>query len=191
MSCDVFEMLEPGLGATFQDRGRAGWRRFGVPPGGAMDEHAARWANRLLENAPGAPVVEFLLQGAQLRAVRKTWIAITGADAGANVPTWRVAQMKEDDLLQFPLNRSGVWIYLAVEGGFKGPRLLGSTSVYARGQLGGPLVRGNVLGCAAGGHFEFTRGVAGRAVDWNERRNYESPPPLRVWQGPQWDLFGT
>jgi allophanate hydrolase subunit 2 len=70
MSCEVFEILEPGLCVTLQDRGRAGWRRFGVPPGGAMDEHAAQWANRLLENPLDAPVVEFALQGASLKALR-------------------------------------------------------------------------------------------------------------------------
>src|SRR5207247_2580066 len=110
MGPKVFEILEPGLGATLQDRGRPGWRRFGVPPGGAMDDHAARWANRLLDNSPDAPVVEFLLQGAKLRALAETWIAVTGADA-------------EDSV----------------------------------GSYG--------------------------------RRNYDSPPPLRVWRAPQWDLF--
>jgi len=188
MNLEVFEILEPGLGATFQDRGRVGWRRFGVPPSGAMDEHAAQWANRLLDNLPDAPVVEFLLQGGRLKALQETWIALAGA-GGANVPSWRAVRMSSGDLLQFPTTRSGVWIYLAVEGGFDGPRMLGSASVYPRGQLGRPLVRGDVLRRAAGARFKLPGGVAGRVVDWHERRNYESPPPLRVWRGPQWDLF--
>jgi biotin-dependent carboxylase-like uncharacterized protein len=189
MNEEVFEMLAPGLGATLQDRGRVGWRRFGVPPGGAMDEHAAQWANRLLDNGPDAPVVEFLLQGAKLKVVRDVWIAITGSEAGVNVPTWRAVRMKENCLLHFPINRSGVWFYLAVEGGFEGPRLLGSASVYTRGRLGVPFVRGSILRRAAGRHFELPSGVAGRAVDRSERRDYEFPPPLRVWRGPQWDVF--
>ena len=189
MSCDVFEILEPGLGATLQDRGRAGWRRFGVPPGGAMDEHAARWANRLLDNEPDVPVVEILLQGAKFKTLLETWVAVTGADAQANVPTWRVVRMNEGDVLQFPKNHSGVWIYLAVPGGFEGQCLLGSASVYARGQLGHTFVRGDVLCRASSARFELPRGVAGRTVDGREQRNYDSPPPLRVWPGPQWDLF--
>jgi len=189
MGQKVFEILEPGLGATLQDRGRPGWRRFGVPPSGAMDDHAAHWANRLLDNTPDAPVVEFLLQGARLRALGETWIAVTGADADASVPTWRAVRTNEDEVLQFPANRSGVWVYLAVEGGFEGPRWLGSASVYARGRLGQPSASGNVLCRATNARFELPRGVAGRVVDWHERRNYESPPPLRVWRAPQWDLF--
>ena len=189
MGPKVFEILEPGLGATLQDRGRPGWRRFGVPPSGAMDDHAAHWANRLLDNTPDAPVVEFLLQGAKLRALRETWIAVTGADADASVPTWRAVRTNEDDVLQFPASRSGVWVYVAVEGGFEGPRWLGSASVYARGRLGQPSADGNILCRATSARFELPRGVAGRVVGWHERRNYESPPPLRVWRAPQWDLF--
>jgi len=189
MGPKVFEILEPGLGATLQDRGRPGWRRFGVPPSGAMDDHAAHWANRLLDNTPDAPVVEFLLQGAKLRVLGETWIAVTGADADASVPTWRAVRTNEDDVLQFPVSRSGVWVYLAVESGFEGPRWLGSASVYARGRLGQAPASGNVLCRATGARFQLPRGVAGRVVDWHERRNYGSPPPLRVWRAPQWDLF--
>jgi biotin-dependent carboxylase-like uncharacterized protein len=189
MGPKVFEILEPGLGATLQDGGRPGWRRFGVPPSGAMDDHAAHWANRLLDNAPDVPVVEFLLQGAKLRALCESWIAVTGADADASVPTWRAVRTREDDVLQFPASRSGVWIYLAVESGFEGLRWLGSASVYARGRLGQPAASGGILCRTTGACFELPRGVAGRVVDWHERRNYASPPPLRVWRGPQWDVF--
>jgi len=186
----VFDILDPGLGATVQDRGRVGWRRFGVPPGGAMDEHAAGWANRLLENHPNAPVVEFLFQGAKLRALRQTWIAVTGA-AAANVAAWRAIRISEGDPLEFSTSHVGVWIYLAVEGGFEADRRLGSASVYPPGHFGRPFVRGDVLCRRADAHFELPNGVAGRVVDWHEQRHYESPPPLRVWRGPQWDLFSN
>lgn len=188
MHHEVFEVLEPGLGATLQDRGRVGWRRFGVPPGGVMDDHAAGWANRLLDNPADAPVVEFLLQGAKLKGLSDTWIAITGSATTVNVPAWRAVQMHAGDLLEFSPGHSGVWIYLAVEGGFEGPRRLGSASVYARGQLGRPFVRGDIL-YRAGAQFVLPGGVAGRIVDWQEQRNYHSPPRLRVWPGPQRDFF--
>src|SRR5690348_1166956 len=84
----AFEVLRPGFGVTLQDRGRPGWGRFGVPVGGAMDWHALICANRLLDNPLDAPALELLLQGAVLRALEKFWVAVTGADAGANVPLW-------------------------------------------------------------------------------------------------------
>lgn len=189
MNSEVFEVLDPGLGATLQDGGRPGWRRFGVPRGGSMDDHGAAWANRLLDNAPDAPVVEWLLQGGKLRALRDAWIAVTGAAAAASVPPWRAVRFHRDDLLEFSPAHAGVWIYLAVEGGFSGPHKLGSAAVYARGGLGRPFTRGDVLRRAGGGPFALPGGVAGRIVDWHEQRRYESPPALRVWRGPQWREF--
>ena len=189
MSSGVFKVLDAGLGATVQDHGRVGWRRFGVPPSGAMDDHAAGWANRVLDNPPAAPVVEFLLQGARLEALADTWIAVTGADAEASVPTWRAVPVRAGELIQFPHIHSGVWLYVAVEDGFVAQRVLGSVSAYPRGRLGKPLAKGDVLCRAAGQPFALPTAVAGRSVAWSERRNYEAPPPLRVWLGPQRDSF--
>ncbi|MFA6563495.1 MAG: biotin-dependent carboxyltransferase family protein [Verrucomicrobiia bacterium] len=189
MSAHLLEVIDAGLGATFQDRGRAGWRRFGVPPSGAMDDHAAGWANVLLDNPPTAPVVELLLQGAKFLALHDCWIAVCGADAGASVLMWRAVRLSAGEEIRFSRIRSGVWTYLAVEGGFDAPLLLGSASVYARGRLGTPLVRGDVLLRVPGAPFRLPASVAGRSVAWEERRNYDATPLLRVWPGPQWDSF--
>jgi len=186
---EVFEVVAPGLGASLQDRGRTGWRRFGVPPSGAMDDHAAGWANQLLDNPPDAPVIEMLLQGAQLKVFHDAWIAVTGADANANIQTWHTFRARAGEIIEFSRNRSGVWIYMAVEGGFAGERLLGSASVYPRGRIGKPLTKGDVLCRTAGHEFHLPAKSAGRGVHWEERRDYRIPPVLRVWPGPQWETF--
>jgi biotin-dependent carboxylase-like uncharacterized protein len=186
---DVLEVISPGLGATIQDCGRVGWRRFGVPTGGAMDDHAARWANRLLDNSLEAPLLELLLQGAELLVRHDAWIAITGADAEATHPMWRAVHVKAGERIHFPQRTKGVWIYIAVEGGFDAPRWLGSASVYARGGLGRALEHGDILRRETTREFHLPEHVAGRVVPWNEQRDYRVPPSLRVWRGPQWDLF--
>jgi biotin-dependent carboxylase-like uncharacterized protein len=189
MSVEVFEILSPGLGATLQDHGRRGWRRFGVPPSGPMDEHAAQWANRLLENPLTAPVIELLCQGAKLAVLQNVWLAITGAEAESSVPSWRAIRVCAGELIHFPRLRSGLWMYIGVEGGFKGPKKLGSTSVYKRGCLGRAFTAGDIVERAASGSFQLPLGVAGRLAPWSERRDYGSPPPLRIWPGPQWNSF--
>ncbi|MCW5559460.1 MAG: 5-oxoprolinase subunit PxpB, partial [Verrucomicrobiae bacterium] len=75
-------LLSVGMGVTVQDPGRPGYRRFGVPPGGVMDPHAAAWANRLLENPGEAPVLELCLQGQRLEALESGWVAVTGSSSG-------------------------------------------------------------------------------------------------------------
>jgi biotin-dependent carboxylase-like uncharacterized protein len=153
-----------------------------------MDDHAARWANRLLGNPDIAPVLELLLQGAKLEALRDIRIAVTGADATPNVPMWRAVGVAHGQRIEFPRNRSGVWCYLAVAGGFTGPAILGSVSAYPRGGIGSALAAGDALR-AAGIALEPPRKSGDTSPPFAEHRNYDAPPLLRVWPGPQWDLF--
>jgi len=189
MSVDVIRVVRAGLGASIQDFGRPGFGSYGVPPGGAMDEHAAGWANRLLENPPDAPVIELLLQGAHLEVLSTTWLAITGGDAHCNLPLWRMLRTHAGEHIVFPNSRKGLWTYVAVEGGFQAPRYFGSASVYSRGRIGKPLANGDELQRTAGTRLALPDHVAGRLIASDERHDYATPPPLRVWPGPQWDLF--
>lgn len=189
MSTEIFKVVHAGLGASIQDNGRPGLARFGVPPGGVMDEHAAGWANRLLENPHGTPVVELLLQGARFEVQHDARIAITGGNAGCNLPLWRCVSVRAGERIVFPESREGVWIYLAVEGGFEAPRYFGSVSVYPRGRIGRTLAAGDVLRRSNTGPATHRHGIAGRSLAMSERRDYAHPPALRVWPGPQWDLF--
>jgi biotin-dependent carboxylase-like uncharacterized protein len=189
MPTPVLQVLAPGLGGSIQDRGRAGWRKFGVPPGGVMDEHAARWANRLLDNPADAPVLELLLQGARFVALREVWLAVTGAHAHGTVPMWRAVQLHAGATIEFPRNQCGVWIYLAVEGGFSSPRILGSASANPRAGLGAMLRAGDVLRADDHQAFGLPAGVSGRAAPMLECRKYDAPPPLRIWPAPQASLF--
>jgi biotin-dependent carboxylase-like uncharacterized protein len=156
-----------------------------------MDNHAAICANRLLDNPLDAPVLELLLQGAVLRALSPVWIAVTGADASSNLPLWRAVRMEAGELIEFPHNRSGVWTYVAVESGFSADPWLGSVSGLPRAGLGQVLGPGASITCAHRGRFVLPPGVAGRFVDERERRDYSSPPVLRVWPGPQWSAFSA
>jgi biotin-dependent carboxylase-like uncharacterized protein len=154
-----------------------------------MDEHAAGWANRLLENVPDAPVLELLLQGAHLEVLGTTWLAITGGDAHCNLPLWRMVRVHAGENIVFPSSRKGLWIYVAVEGGFLSPRHFGSASTYPRGHLGRTLSAGDILARNEGTDLGLPAGVASRLVAVDERHDYANPPVLRVWPGPQWDAF--
>lgn len=190
MTEPFLEVLSPGLGAAFHDQGRPGWRRFGVPTGGAMDAHAAACANRLLGNPPWSTVVECLLHGARFRVLRDCWLALTGADLRPSHPRWRVFRAAAGETIRFDGHVSGVWAYLALEGGFAAPHWLDSASTLAAAGLGRPLQKGDRLHrCESEPRFEMPPGVSARIAHWSEQRDYSHPPPLRVWPGPQWDWF--
>ncbi len=189
----VLRVLSPGLGLTLQDTGRHGFGRFGVPRSGAMDPHAFSWANRLLNNAPNAGALEILLQGAALEFLTDTWIAVCGADLECSVSRWRTVRVTSGTHVEFTRNKSGIWAYLAVEGGFgsEAAEYFGSQSTYADAGLGKKFEPGDLLQRLDKTEHRLVLppGVASRLVPWDEHRDYRFPPPLRVWPGPQWDFF--
>jgi len=184
---EVLEVLRTGLGASVQDMGRMGWKRFGVPSSGVMDTHAAAWANRLVGNSDGAPVVELLLQGAEFSVLSARRFAVAGAEAGACIPAWHARRLAAGERLAFPRNARGLWAYLAVEGGFDIEPVMGSASAYPRGGIGAMLSVGDRLLAAGEANANH---VAEGWVVWSEQRDHDSPPLIKVWRGPQWERFG-
>jgi len=174
---EFLEVITPGCGASFQDAGRPGWKRFGVPPGGWMDPVAARAANALMGNAEGAVVVELALQGARFRVMSDGWVALAGAAMGR---PWGAGRVVAGEELSFTRHESGVYAYLAAPGGWVAPEILGSAAVSARSGLGCGLRAGEVLCCR--GNPEQA-GLAG----WGEV--YPQRIEVAVWRGPQWDDF--
>lgn len=182
----MFEFLEvvaPGCGVSFQDAGRPGWKRFGVPPGGWMDAEAAKTANRLLENPDDAVVLELALQGARFRVMADGWLAVAGASMGW--PPGTVRKVTRGEELAFTRHQSGVYAYLAAPGGWIAPTLLGSAAVSARSGLGRGLAKGDRVSC----HHDLS------CARWHP---HEPPQPVadyppnievRAWKGPQWKQF--
>lgn len=177
---DVLEVAAPGLLATIQDGGRPGWRRFGIPPGGAMDRGAMRLANRLLDNPAEAAVLE-CLQGTRLIATTSVDVAIAGAWGG------RAWTAKRGDIIEFPANLAGVWHYLALPGGLVAETFLGSRSVCARAGIGTPFAKGDRIACRNAPTGALPAGVKRRQP--SEQSTATEDASLRVWPGPQWEVF--
>jgi len=177
---DILEILTPGLLATVQDGGRPGWRRFGIPPGGAMDRQAMHTANRLLDNPADAAVLE-CLQGTRLVALETVELAAAGA-WGARA--WRALA---GETIEFPASLAGVWHYLAVPGGLAATHFLDSASVCARAGIGAALRQADRLACLSAPLGRLPTGVKARQP--SEVPDY-GDAPLGLWPGPQWDAFG-
>jgi biotin-dependent carboxylase-like uncharacterized protein len=125
-----------------QDAGRFGVRHLGVTQGGALDWVSMSWANRLLDNALNAAVIEITLGGLTLLAEEDCCLALAGADLGAMlddrpVSPWRSFFMKKGQRLRLTQPNGGARAYLAAPGGFSAPDVLGSCATVAREELGG------------------------------------------------------
>ena len=138
----AIEIIKPGMLAMVQDKGRYGYRRFGVNCNGSMDETAARVANILVGNKDTLPVIEFTLAGAAIKFTSDHLIALCGGDMNPylnNQPIemWQPVLVKKDSTLSFAQNRNGCRIYLAVAGGFAIKQVLNSYSTSLRAHIGG------------------------------------------------------
>ena len=144
----------PGPYCTVQDAGRRRGRRAGLAPGGAMDQRAYLWANRLLGNEPDAGALEVTLGGLALRFDVDAMVALTGADCaatldGVEMDSWRTIRVRPGQVLRLGYSATGMRAYLAFPGGLRVATAFGSASAVARdglpGLLGRPLRAGEAL----------------------------------------------
>jgi biotin-dependent carboxylase-like uncharacterized protein len=185
---EFLEILSPGGGATIQDLGRRGWKRFGVPAGGAMDAESAKQANRLVGNEESAAVLEFLFTGARLKALQPAEIALTGAAVKSGHLPWRSFTVEAGEEIIFEEMRCGVWTYLAVRGGLAAPKWFGSASVYPRAGWGAGLQAGERLSRK---DVPPARAIARRFVPEMILPHFEQTPTIGVFKGPEWELFSA
>ena len=144
----------PGPFCTIQDLGRRTGRRAGLAPGGAMDQRAYLWANRLLGNDPAAAALEITLGGCALRVAVETAVALTGADCAATLDgvetgAWRTIRARPGQVLRLGYSATGMRAVVAFPGGLDVPAAFGSASAVVRdglpGLLGRPLRAGEPL----------------------------------------------
>lgn len=136
----VIRVLNPGLQTTVQDRGRFGWEHLGVARGGALDDIAFAWVNRLAGNDTGAAVLESLLLGITVSPSDDAWLATAGAEEvmvnGRRLPAWAGFHVPAGSEVSIG-GYTGARAYLTVRGGIDVESVLGSRSTNLEGGFGG------------------------------------------------------
>jgi len=187
----VLEILNPGTLATIQDCGRYGYRRYGVPLSGAMDNFALRVANLLVGNSEKEAGLEVTFgMGFKMKAHEEVFIALTGGDLSprinnASIPMWAPFWMKKNDILTLSRPRSGLRAYLAIRGGMEVPLRMNSYSPMIASPVG-ILKSGDRLKIAA---RHVGGGVCCRSLPDEFIPAYGSEIRLRILWGPQKNYF--
>jgi biotin-dependent carboxylase-like uncharacterized protein len=194
----ALRMIAPGLMTTLQDLGRRGYQHLGVPVSGALDPVCLQAANLLAGNEPGMGALEIAYQGPTLAieadSVRiaaaggQAAIDILGPDGGAGqrLAPFESARLTRGQTIRIGALSGSAILYLAVEGGFAIPPVMGSQSTLTRGGIGG--FEGRAL--QAGDMLPLRQAAA------PEREEVMLPPldlrppaRVRVVLGPQDDHF--
>jgi biotin-dependent carboxylase-like uncharacterized protein len=195
----ALRVISPGLLTTVQDLGRHGHQHLGIPVCGALDPVSLRAANALVGNAAGAAALEVAYTGPVLTVeADNVRLAIVGAEAridvlddvtatgGRRVESRRSFRVRRGEVVRIGALARGAVLYVAVEGGFDIPPVLGSVATCIRGGFGGwqgrPLVAGDVLPLCRMRASERTE-VALEGLD------LAPPARFRAILGPQADCF--
>ncbi len=184
----VFEVIKPGALTTVQDLGRTGWQHYGIPVGGPMDRQAARVANILLGNDENTPLLEATVTGPELRFLRDTWIAVTGAEV-RGVPGWRPCRVRAGQVVSLTELTNGTCIYIAVAGGLEVAPVMGGAGTLLSAGVGG----WNGRALQAGDRLGARPGEQEISVNWSASVGFKAPTGgdvvVRCLCGAQWEWF--
>ena len=119
-------------GTAFQDRGRPGWRRFGVPVGGAFDRESYQSALDLVGRSEGE-ALEIPIPGGEFVALQHDRLALVGgglraAVDGIDVEPHSAFDVKTGSKLVIAPMDFGLRAYLASARGWNVIPILGSAS---------------------------------------------------------------
>jgi biotin-dependent carboxylase-like uncharacterized protein len=195
----ALRILAPGLLTTVQDLGRAGYQSLGIPVSGALDPISLRAANALVGNNLDAGALEVAYVGPTIAVeaddVRLSFVGAqaaidilpdAAATTGTRIETMRSIRVRRGEVIRIGSLSGGAVLYVAVEGGFDIPPVLGSVSTYLRGGFGG--WQGRAL--AAGDRLPLCRSAAPARDECRiEGLDLRAPARVRAIAGPQKDYF--
>lgn len=195
-----------GPHTTLQDLGREGSQYMGFSSGGAADEHAYRWANKLLNNTQHTPAVEIIFGPFDITFYQACTIVITGAQTHAtlnNAPIelWQTQNINSGDRLKIASPTAGLINYLAVRGGFLTSTFLGSASIVTREKtgpnLGVPFSTNSFLSYRIFNHKKDSNKIREHHQTANSHRimpskwipDYNKPLTVHIFFNSQYALF--
>jgi allophanate hydrolase subunit 2 len=98
-----------------------------------MDRFHASLATQMLANSPDSPLLEIAYGGTKFKVQGELVIAIAGASEsvilnGKSIKTPKILSLTDQDLLDIPFARCGVYTYIALQGGFNTEKVMNSYS---------------------------------------------------------------
>jgi biotin-dependent carboxylase-like uncharacterized protein len=181
----MIEVLNTGIGSSFQDLGRPGLAHLGVGRSGAADRSSHSLANRLLGNEESAATIE-TCGGLSLRLHRSATIVVTGAQGIVDVRDGRAMAVNNvHDLpagAEFTVRapEEGLRYYVAARGGFEVEPVLGSRSFDTLAGLGPRLKAGDRIAIGPDPRTPM-------AADLGFHRQRDTL--IQVSDGPRYDWF--
>lgn len=181
-----FRVVFAGPLVSFQDAGRPGHMRFGVPASGPMDRLAHAAANVALGEAADATAIEISMGGLVLECLSGAiTLALAGGAFGLGygdqkASSWIVFSIDAGEKLTIRPGGWGSWCYLAFAGDLDAPLWLEHSATHSISGFGGGLLQTGQKFTAQNARVEDARegSIAAPDIDQPDRE-------IRVVMGPQ------
>ncbi|MEL7026352.1 MAG: biotin-dependent carboxyltransferase family protein [Pseudomonadota bacterium] len=181
-----FKIISAGPLVSFQDAGRRGHLRYGVPASGPMDRFSLAAANAILGQDHTKTCIEVSLAGLALQCIEgATVVSIAGGAFRAKFNDqssegWAAFPVIAGDVVKIAAGPWGSWCYVGFSGDVELDPWLQSTSTHSTSGLGGGFL-------AAGAEFTVnqTAPVAGRAGGYETPEIATPITTARIVVGPQ------
>ncbi len=191
----MIEILNQGIGSSFQDLGRVGCSHLGVGRSGAADRPSHCLSNRLVGNDESVATIESC-GGLTVRLHHAAVVAVTGArgviDVRHGSPMAVNGVEHQPAGAEFTLRSpdEGMRYYLAIRGGFDIDPVLGSRSFDTLAGLGPRLSAGALIGIGPDPHTPITTDLGIRLP--HTTLIHLSEGPRRDWFTPEaWTILTT
>lgn len=184
----MLKVISTGLQTTFQDMGRYGFRKLGVPLSGAMDKDLAKFANHLVGNPEDETVIEFTIIGPSFEVLDDIELAVVGIGFSLEqnnipIPLNKKHFFKKGAILKTGRTFQSVRGYLAVKGSYQAEKILGSSSFY-------PLISPQLI--IKKGSLIKLKNIQKKKLnppDFQCDFDYYKTPEIEVYKGPEFDFL--
>ncbi len=186
------KFLRPGLYTSIQDMKRIGYKKYGIPNSGPMDEYSHILANWLVDNNYSSETLEINYFGPRIKFNFNTTIGICGANFDAKINDKRIEinrsiKVKAGDILDIGVCLNGGRLYLSFSAKMKLKKSFNSYSTYEKINIGG--INGKKISKNDTINFNKSEESIEKKIPESFQRKYQEISNIRVIKGVNYNMI--
>ena len=186
------KFLRPGLYTSIQDMKRIGYKKYGIPNSGPMDEYSHILSNWLVDNSYSSETLEINYFGPKLKFNFDTTIGICGANFDTKINDKRIEinrsiKVKAGDILDIGVCLNGGRLYLSFSAKMKLKKSFNSYSTYEKINIGG--INGKKISKNDTINFNKSEESIEKKIPESFQRKYQEISNIRVIKGVNYNMI--
>ena len=186
------KFLRPGLYTSIQDMKRIGYKKYGIPNSGPMDEYSHILANWLVDKKYSSETLEINYFGPKIKFNFNTTIGICGANFDAKINDKRIQinrsiKVKAGDVLDIGICLNGGRVYLSFSAKMKLKKSFNSYSTYEKINIGG--INGKKISKNDTINFNKSEESIEKKIPESFQRKYQEISNIRVIKGVNYSMI--